>query len=81
MCVGGKVIEVKPEGDKTRVWVMDASSNDEAAIYIKNESEMPSCGDSVWWQGRFAYWTPKDERFVEREMQRIGFSFTPKETP
>jgi hypothetical protein len=76
--VGGKIIEVKPEGEKTRLWVMDhRDAHDEAAIYVETQPDMPEPGDDIWWQGRFAMWTPADRRFVDRELPRVGYSFSP----
>lgn len=77
--VGGKIIEVRREGERTRIWCVDGS--DECAIYIETPSEMPALGDMLWWQGRTAFWTPADKRFVERELTRIGFSFDPRRVP
>lgn len=75
--VGGKIIEVRPEAEKTRLWVMDHRNGDECAIYVEPQAEMPQCGDDVWWQGRSAYWTPSDRRFTDRRIPRIGYSFQP----
>lgn len=76
--IGGRVIEVRPEGDKTRIWVVDTQVPfDEAAIYVFTQSEMPEVGDSVWWQGRKAYWTPVNRRFLDRPLDRFGSSFDP----
>ena len=76
--IGGKVIEVRPEGQKTRLWVMDhRQSSAEAAIYVETQTEMPVPGDDVWWQARLAYWTPADRRFTDRPMPRVGYSFMP----
>jgi hypothetical protein len=75
MMVGGKVIECRREGERTRLWCMDAG--DELAIYVKTEPEMPAPGDIVWWQDRVALWTPADRRFTDRKLERIGYSFDP----
>lgn len=67
--VGGVVIEViKLKG---RVWVntvererLDTGEYNQCAIYIeRNEnSEQIKLKDSLWWQGRFAMWTPAENR-------------------
>ena len=74
--IGGSIIEVLPQGDKARVWCVDRNG-DEAAIYIKITPEMPVAGDQIWWQQRTALWTPKDRRFVDRHLERVGYSFDP----
>lgn len=80
--VGGKVIEVKrmttENGrDVIRVWCVDKF--DECAIYIEPQKDSPLPGDSVWWQGRVAMWTPADRRFVDKELPRVGYSFDPRQ--
>ena len=76
--VGGKVIETRVEGDVTRLWVMDhRTSNDECAIRIETQPELPQPGDDVWWQGRNCYWTPTDRRFIDRAIPRVGYSHEP----
>lgn len=32
-------------------------------------------GDTVWWQGRNAYWTPADRKREDVSLNRIGYSF------
>lgn len=73
--VGGKIIEIRPEGEKSRLWVMDHRNGDECAIYIDTQTEMPQLGDDIWWQSRVAYWTPADHRFTDRPIPRVGYSF------
>lgn len=75
--VGGRIIEVRPEGSKTRLWCID--KNDECAIYVETTPELPQPGDQLWWQGRAAFWTPADKRFVEKKLSRVGFSFDPRQ--
>lgn len=77
--VGGKIIEVRPEGEKTRIWCID--KHDECAIYIESVADGPQPGDQIWWQGRAAMWTPADKRFVDKELRRIGYSFDPRRRP
>lgn len=75
--VGGRVIELRKEGDLMRVWCMDRNG-DECAIYVA----MPgggqiNIGDQVWWQGRKAFWTAPGGK-EDVELERIGFSFDPR---
>lgn len=85
--VGGTVIEtiVLPE----KVWVNcdEARSYEaeggwvtipsrECAIYVERtpESRSISEGDSLWWQGGWAMWTPRNRAFEDRKLKRIGYS-------
>ena len=62
--IGGTVVKVV--GFKTKMYVncrhkqSGRNKADECAIYIRRtpEAEKIDVGDSVWWQGGFAYWTP-----------------------
>lgn len=80
--VGGRVIEVRFDGDRDRIWCVDTTyPGDELAIYIAHEpaAYMIQPGDSVWWHGRDAFWTPEPVRYVEdRRFRRIGYSFDPR---
>jgi hypothetical protein len=77
--VGGKVVEaftcvVRGE---SRVWINTQDRHEgECAIYV--ESSWParsvSEGDSIWWQGPWAMWTPKSRAFSDLKLRRIGFS-------
>jgi hypothetical protein len=76
--VGGKVIETIDTGDK--VWIncrgTGCEKNNECAIYVERtpEARSVSLGDSIWWQGRHAFWTPKGRHFEDRKLIRWGFS-------
>ncbi len=74
MSVGGKVIETLVLADK--VWVNTSDHGDECAIYVERtpESRTIGEGDSVWWQGERAFWTPRNRAFRDRPLQRIGCS-------
>lgn len=79
--VGGKVLEVCDDPiDPSRVYVQvydrPYSKIETCAIYVlKNpDSQRIEIGDRVWWQERYAYWTPQDARTVdEYGMQGIDF--------
>lgn len=77
--VGGKVIEVRPEGERTRLWVLDArrGRSDEARVYVATEAEMPACGDDVWWQSPWILWTPADRRFADRKLRKVSDAVAP----
>jgi hypothetical protein len=87
MSVGGTVVEIIDLPD--RVWVNtdEARSYDaeggrviipsrECAIYVERTPEARSIseGDSVWWQGEWAMWTPKSRPFEDKRLRRIGCS-------
>ena len=62
--VGGTVIETVELAD--RVWVncQEDTSSSVCAIYVERtpKSRSISEGDSVWWQGQWALWTPSFNR-------------------
>ena len=66
--VGGRVIETIVLPEKVWVNVRDGeprkSKNNECAIYVEKnaKSHCISEGDSLWWQGGFAMWTPAHKR-------------------
>ena len=78
--VGGQVIEVcdHPE-DRNRIYVNVADRPykrlKECAIYVERneDSERIQIGDSLWWQGRSAFWTPQDNRVSDEEADGRGF--------
>lgn len=90
MSCGGIVVEtiICPNG---RVWINTKEKEyyrSECAIYVKDspQARCVAVGDSVWWQGNQAFWTPKDKcgKPIERKdgkcnvanvvLERIGFS-------
>lgn len=78
--IGGKVIETLLY--KNRIWVNTQDRNDTCAIYVEDtpESRSISEGDSIWWQGGYAYWTAKSREGrksigkPDYRLKRIGFS-------
>lgn len=84
MSVGGKVVETIVLPDKVWVNTHDGASGCKrmdckghtCAIYVERtvESRSISEGDTVWWQGQWAFWTPANAVFHERKLKRIGFS-------
>lgn len=88
MSCGGIVIETIAV--KNRIWINTKEKEyyrTECAIYVEDtpEARCVSKGDTVWWQGDKAYWTPKDKNGnpIERKdgkyvanvvLKRIGFS-------
>jgi uncharacterized protein YraI len=82
MSVGGKVCEVIDTGK--RIWVNTREwegSSQSCAIYVERTAEARtiSVGDTVWWQGEYARWTPKNRSGnsigpSDIKIPRIGFS-------
>jgi hypothetical protein len=79
--VGGTVIDIVKVSDR-KWWVncaehFDRRTPDQCAIYLNPSGEAVDVGDSVWWQGQKAYWTPADRSRVDVALPRIGFSGVP----
>ena len=78
MSVGGKVIEVIDCGSK--LWVNTEDHGHECAVYVERNAASLNIQprDSLWWQGRDAYWTPKHRAvkmpYFDHAIPRIGFS-------
>ena len=89
MSCGGTVIETIILPDK--VWINTKEKPEyrsDCAIYVENtpEARCVSEGDSVWWQGAFAYWTAKNQQghrvgSVEVKLKRRGFSGVSRPQP
>lgn len=71
--VGGEVTEVIEVSDG-KVWVNTDDNGDECAIFCDPDGETISVGDSLWWQGGIAYWTPEDKSRADVELIKIGAS-------
>lgn len=90
--IGGTVIEVSESKKRPEIVFVDCreeQSKSTCAIYVeKNKNSLAiEVGDSVWWQGRLAMWTPKrstavateDEKAIcgvdyDIQIPRIGYS-------
>lgn len=79
--VGGTVIEVADQPGRPDVLFVDCADKprgrrvaDTCAINVERNanSERIEIGDSVWWQGGWAMWTPKDNRCAMDEAERRG---------
>lgn len=81
MSVGGKVIETIVLDDK--VWVNTLDKRDECAIYVERTPEARTIGegDSLWWQGDWAFWTPTNRAFEDHRIKRVGFSGVKRPLP
>lgn len=77
MSVGGKVTEVIVKENSVYIDTIDHGVK--CAIYVErnDDSERVSLGDSVWWQGRSAYWSTASRTVLDRAIKRIGYSGVP----
>lgn len=59
--VGGTVIEVIQCPEKELVWINCENDGDTCAVYVDwcSKALVVSCGDAVWWQSPWVFWTPK----------------------
>ncbi len=85
MSVGGKVVEVIELENK--VWINTKEKEtytSSTAIYVEKTpaSRCVEIGDTVWWQGNYARWTPKcyvqksgkSGKDYDIKLERIGCS-------
>jgi hypothetical protein len=79
--IGGIVIEVAELADRVFVDVRDRRRKDTCAIYVEKDenSKRVRIGDTIWWQGGYAMWTPASVRDGEKgrsdiKINRIGYS-------
>jgi len=79
--VGGTIIKIAREPDNILLTVQGKGSehNDVSCIRVVLTDLPLAVGDSIWWQDRKALWTPADRSREDVPIERIGFSFTPKE--
>jgi len=81
---GGTVIETNGDYDHIEIVVEDEGEKLAIKVAVSAKARSISDGDSVWWQGRKAYWTPKNHKgewikeASDIEIPRIGYSYTPK---
>ena len=75
--VGGIVHEVYHRDDNIELAVQGVGSEHNDRIHIKIAwTELPiKRGDSIWWQYRKAYWTPKDRSRQDVPIDRVGYSY------
>lgn len=76
--VGGKIYDKWIWGDGfVAVLVLDDTYADDYAevrLEVNEFSLSLDRGGSIWWQGRNAFWTPRDRSFVDMPVPRIGYS-------
>lgn len=77
--IGGTVITTIENGTRIYINVRENVKRGRAqtcAIYVERnrDSEQIRPGDTIWWQGKRAMWTPIDRRVVEKEIPRASYS-------
>jgi hypothetical protein len=80
--VGGIVTQTIVLADKVWVDCEEPDSPSKSAIYVERNatSERIQPGDTVWWQGGYAMWTPygtngtRCGKDYDIKIRRIGFS-------
>jgi len=59
---------------KTALLVQDDRSSDFCVVNVQTDIKI-NVGDTVWWQGRFVYWTPKDRSGQDVPLNRLGSTY------
>jgi len=73
--VGGKIIEIVRQLDKTWVNCQDTDTKDQAAIFlVEHPDRCVSIGDDVWWLDQAAFWSTEDGEFKDQRLTKIGNS-------
>jgi hypothetical protein len=79
MSVGGYVVETRVCADRVFIATKERTypKDEPVCIYVEltPEARAISDGDSVWWQGGTAFWTPANRAFEDRKLQRLSGSF------
>lgn len=75
--IGGIVTALVAKED--RIWVdcEEKNSTSKCAIYVKRteQSQKIKPGDSIWWQGGFALWTPFENTRSKHRHLRGGVDY------
>lgn len=76
--VGGTVCQVRDEGEKVyiRVRAVPYGNPEYCAIHVERTAEALSVtlGDTLWWQGSNALWTPESRTRIDVRIPRLGWS-------
>ena len=79
--VGGIVTETNRDNDHIEIVVQDGGEKLAIKVEVSEKARCVSEGDSIWWQGRKAYWTPRcSKKNPDIVLRRIGYSYAPKST-
>ena len=76
---GGTVIVTNGDYNHIEIVVEDDGEQLAIKVEVNEDSRAIETGDSMWWQGRKAYWTPTslDGYRDDIEIARIGYSYKP----
>lgn len=69
MSVGGTVVQIYKGQEKD--WINTVDDNEYCAVFVEPGSPI-ALGDTLWWQGEIAHWTPKGAK--PTTIKRIGAS-------
>lgn len=75
--VGGIVIEAAERDGRIFIDCRDRHNRDTCAIWVEKDenSVQVQIGDSIWWQGGHAMWTPAAVRDAKQENTRSGVDY------
>tara|TARA_R110000796_G_C14337915_1_gene409963 strand:- start:11 stop:274 length:264 start_codon:yes stop_codon:yes gene_type:complete len=82
--IGGIVKETNTIKEGVEIVVEDEGELLSVEVKVTAESRSVSEGDSIWWQGRKAYWTPRNKygriqgNASDIQLYRIGYSRIPR---
>lgn len=80
MGVGGTVHSVVRLDDRIEVVVQDDSDFLAVTLALHERAMLIRPGDSLWWQGRYTYWSSAVHRARDLPVFRLGYSRSvPKE--
>lgn len=75
--IGGTVVEIIEETERIFLNVQsEVYPTDHSAIYVERDkdSERIELGDTIWWQGRFAYWSNQSGSETRRAIRKVSGS-------
>ena len=77
--VGGIIEEIVAVAVDGRVAVLvrgtGTEQSDRVGLNLRTYEKL-EVGDQLWWQSRFAYWTPNDKRAHDIPLSRMGYTYS-----
>jgi len=75
MSMGGIVVDVYKDADNglLRVTTKDTTYGDRVQVRLDTDEDI-KFGDTIWWQGQMAYWTPADKSFSDKPIKKYANS-------
>ena len=76
--VGGTIISVFHYRDRDSLVVRGTGSERSTylALDLEPSDEPLKIGDTIWWQGDIALWTPHDRSREDVHIKRIGYAYS-----